>query len=273
MKKFLLFFIGGLVAVHSTAGAVAINKAPSVATKQVTAVDAGASLLPGVLNLVTGVMQLNQKQKALTAECIPTSQEINFVNNIIKEWAKTGVATADEIENGKMDGMKPCETGETYESSVRIAADLGEDGLICYDYYKDDEHAVWYKFPKASSAYYCTDGSLSGCGEKNKKHVSNIYTVFNMVDFSDADYTAQEAKLAGNLIAKIEKCSNAKLSARKKEMWGEFLVGTVGGLGQKTDTATIMQTVSGMANSFSGGGSGLQSLGGLKDLASQFLAK
>ena len=31
-------------------------------------------------------------------------------------------------------------------------------------------------------------------------------------------------------------------------MWGEFLVGTVGGLGQKTDTATIMQTVSGMAN-------------------------
>ena len=56
-------------------------------------------------------------------------------------------------------------------------------------------------------------------------------------------------------------------------MWGEFLVGTVGGLGQKTDTATIMQTVSGMANSFSGGGGGLQSLGGLKDLASQFLAK
>lgn len=273
MKKFLLFFIGGLVAVHSTAGALTVTKAPSVATKQATAVDTGASLLPGVLNLVTGVMQLNQKQKALTAECIPTSQEVNFVNNIIKEWAKTGAATAKEIANGKMDGMKPCEKGETYESSVRIAADLGEDGLICYDVYRDDEHAVWHEFPKASSTYYCTDGSLSGCGEKNKKHVSNIYNVFNLVDFTEADYTAQEAKLAGNLIAKIEKCSNAKLNARKKEMWGEFLVGTVGGLGQKTDTATIMQTVSGMANSFSGGGSGLQSLGSLKDLASQFLAK
>ena len=267
MKKFLLFFIGGLFAVHGTAGAVAINKAPSVATKQVTAVDAGASLLPGVLNLVTGVMQLNQKQKALTAECIPTSQEINFVNNIIKEWAKTGVATADEIENGKMDGMKPCETGETYESSVRIAADLGEDGLICYDYYKDDERAVWYKFPKASSAYYCTDGSLtSSCDEKDRREVSNIYDVFNLIDFAEADYTPTEATMAAKLISKIEKCSYAKLNARKKAMWGDFLVETIGNVGQKTNTGAIMQTVSGVANT--GGMGALQSLGGI---ATQFL--
>ncbi len=271
MKKFLLLFIGGFVAVHSTAGAVTIKKAAPVATKQVSAQDAGASLLPTALNLVSGIMQLNQGQKALTAECIPTTQEITFVNNIVKEWAKTGAATAVEIENGKMNGMKRCGSGDTYESTVRISADLDDDALICYDHYSDDKSAIWYGFPKAASAYYCTDGSISGCGEKSRQYVSNIYDVFNMVDFSEADYTTQEAKMAGNLIAKIEKCSHAKLSARKKAMWGEFLVGTVGSLGQKTNTANIMETVSSMSGSLGGGG--LQSLGSLGSLATQFLAK
>ena len=271
MKKILLLFIGGFVALHGTAGAVTIKKAAPVATKQASTQDVGASLLPTALNLVSGIMQLSQGQKALTAECIPTTQEITFVNNIVKEWAKTGAATAEEIETGKMNGMKRCESGETYESSVRVSADLDDDGLICYDSYADDEYAVWYHFPKASSSYYCTDGSLTGCGEKSRQYVSNIYDVFNLVDFVEADYTLQEAKMAGNLIAKIEKCSHAKLSARKKAMWGEFLVGTVGGLGQKTNTANIMETVSSMSGTLGGGG--LQSLGSLGTLATQFLAK
>ena len=46
----------------------------------------GASLLPTAANLVLSVIQLNQQQKALTAECEPTSRELNFVNNMIKEW-------------------------------------------------------------------------------------------------------------------------------------------------------------------------------------------
>ena len=74
--------------------------------------------------------------------------------------------------------------------------------------------------------------------------------------------------MAGKLIAKIEQCSYAKLNAKKKAMWGEFLVGTIGNLGQKTNTSAIMQTVSGVANT---GGAGLmQSLGGI---ATQFIAQ
>ena len=270
MKKILLLFAGVLSVVHCTAGAVTIKTAPTVAKKETSAKDAGASLLPTALNLISGVMQLNQQQKALTAECVPTSQEITFVNNIIKEWAKTGAATADEIENSKMNGMKPCAEGNTYEASVRISADLGEDSIVCYDYFTDDKEAVWYRFPKAVSTYYCTDGSSSGCSEKNRQHVSNIYDVFNLVDFSEVDYTAQEAKMAGNLIAKIEQCSFAKLSARKKAMWGEFLIGTVGNMGQKTNTANIMETVSSMSGSLGGG---WQSLGTLGNLVPQLLNK
>lgn len=273
MKKNLLLFIGCLLAVHNTASAVTIKKAAPVVKQETSAQNIGANLLPTVMGLVSGIQALNQQQKTLTAECIPSSQEINFVNNTIKEWAKTGASTAKEIE-GKMNGMEPCDAASGgYEESVRIAADTEDNEMICYDWFDDssDKGTVWHKFPKAVSTYYCTDGSESGCSEKNRKQVSNIYDVFNLIDFTEADYTAQEAKMAATLTAKIENCSYAKLSARKKALWGEFLTTTVGGLGQKTNTASVMETVSGMAGSLGGGG--LQSLSGIGSIATQFLNK
>ena len=84
MKKFLLIFVGIFVAMQNAGAAVAIKKAAPVATKQTSAKDMGASLLPTVMNLVSGVQQLNQKQKALSAECVPTTQELNWVNTMIK---------------------------------------------------------------------------------------------------------------------------------------------------------------------------------------------
>ncbi len=276
MKRVLLYFICVFVAVCGTASGITINKAPAVATKQASAKDTGATLLPTVLNLVSGVTQLNQKQKQLTADCIPTSQEIQFVNNIIKEWAKTGAATAEEIENGRMNGMRRCSTPTGgYEESVRLSAELDDNTMLCYDYYggEADKDTVWENFPKAVSTYYCTDGEISGCSEKNRNYVSNIYDVFNLVDFSESDYTKQEAKIAGNLIAKIEQCSYSKLNAKKKALWGEFLIGTVGSLGQKTNTANIMETISGMSGTLGGGGGAMQSLQSLSGIATQFLAQ
>ena len=96
--------------------------------------------------------------------------------------------------------------------------------------------------------------------------------MFNLIDFTEADYTAQEAKMAASLLSKIENCSYAKISAKQKALWGEFLVGTVGSLGQKTNTASIMETVSGMAGTL-GSGNALQSLSGLGSMATQFLNK
>lgn len=272
MKKILLNFICVFVAVCGTASGVSITKAPAVATKKASVQDASATFVPTVLNLVSNVQQLNQKQKQLTAECIPTSQELQFVNNIIKEWAKTGAATAEEIEQGRMNGMRRCSspTGG-YESSVRMAADVDDDTMICYDYFSGtaNKDMVWENFPMAVSTYYCTDGSLSGCSEKSRKYVSNIYDVFNLVDFSEADYTVQEAKIAGNLIAKIEQCSYAKLNAKKKAMWGEFLIGTAGSLGQKTNTANIMEAINGLSGSLGNGGS----LGAFGDIATKLLVQ
>lgn len=268
MKKSFAFLVGVVFASHCmVAGAVTIKKAAPVAPKQTDVADAGASLLPTVLNIIGGVRQLTQQQKELTAECLPTSQEITFVNKMVKELAKTGAKTADEMESAL--NMKRCPDGPTggYESSVRVAADLNENDIICYDWYggKENEEMIWYKYPVVVSTYYCTDGSLTACKEKNRVNVSNIYDVYNQIDFDKTDYTDEEYKIATVLDAKIEKCSYAKLSAKKRALMGEFMVQTIGNLGQKTNTSAIMETVGGVANS-----GPLQSLGAI---ANQFMGQ
>ncbi len=269
MKRNLLFLVAGLALVGNVAqGAITIKKAAPVAAKQTSALEAGQTLVPTVLGLVSGIQQLNKQQKELTAECSPTGQELDFVNKIVKEWAKTGAATADEVENRL--GMRRCSTGPTggYQTSVRVAAGTDESSIVCFDYFggPGNEDMVWEYFPMAVKAYYCTDGALTGCSDKERREVSNIYDVFNLVDFAQADYTPTEATMAAKLISKIEKCSYSKLNAKKKAMWGDFLIDTISGVGEKTNTGAIMQTVSGVANT--GGMGALQSLGGL---ASQFM--
>lgn len=265
MKKYLLFFvIGTFLAQNVAMGAVTIKKAAPVAVQKKTVEDNAGSLIGTVLGLVGTVKQLEQKTRALTAECLPTGQEIQFVNNIIKEWAKTGAANEEEVYRRL--GVNKCSGQSTggYQASVRVAMDTDQDSVVCYDWFggAGNEGTVWYGFPMAVKTYYCTDGSVS-CGTKDRKEVSNIYEVFNLVDFTTEDYTKQEAEVAGKLIAKIENCSSAKLSAQKQALWGEVLQSTVGNLGQKTNTGAIMETVGSVTS-----GGGLQSLGGI---AAQFL--
>lgn len=264
---FRIFAIFACVA-PCVAPAVTIKKAAPVATKSAATSgnsDPAGSLLPTVVGLVSGISQLNKQTRALSAECQPTAQEINFVDNTIKEWAKTGAATADEVETALR--MKRCASPNGYATAARLnAAADGAD--ICYDWYGDDEkNAVWYRFPKVGKTTYCTDGTLS-CGLKEQKIASNIYEIFNLVDFGVNDYTASEATMAAKLLDKIEKCSSAKLSAKKRAMWGEFLIDTVGNMGQKTNTGAIMQQI--QQTSGSGGLGALSSFG---NIAAQVLNK
>lgn len=271
MRKPLLFFCVILMAVQGTAGAITITTKSAVKKQEASVKDMGASLIPTVMNLVSGVQQLSQKQKELTTECIPTSKELQFVNNMVKEWAKTGAATADEVQS-KLNGWTRCSSPEGgYETSVRISGGTGDEIGQCYDWFggPSNEGAIWYEFPMAKSTYYCTDGELDGCAEKNRKYVTNMYDVFNLVDFSQADYSKDDFDKAQKIMDKIEKCSYAKLDERKKAMWGEFLVNTISTAGQKTNTGTIMQTVGSVASS----GGGLGSLGSLGGIAAQFMNK
>ncbi len=261
MKRNLLLFIVCVCVVAMPAvAAVSIKKAAPVATKQASAMDGASSLIGTVLTLASGVKDLNKQVNELEAECQPSSAEINFVNDIIKEWAKTGAASKEDVQ--RMLHRKPCDVSSGiggYQTSVEIAAMMGESD-VCYDSFRGtgNDGMVWEGFPRVGLASYCDDGSRS-CGKKQKT-ASDIYEIFNLVDFTEADYTKSEASVAGKLIAKMEKCSSVKLSQRKKMLWGNFLTESVGNMGQKTNTASIMDAVSGVVGGGAGMG-GLQSIG------------
>ena len=271
MKKALLFLIIGCqcVTVPSARAAVAIKKAAPVATKESSGASSVSSMLPAVIELVQGVRELSNKSRELTAECVPTQAEINFVNETMKEWAKTGAMSSGEVATRLK--MSPCVGNWSYKERAREALISGSDTNLCYDSFNStsDKGMIWENYPKASLvADLCTDGT-STC--KDKKTKSNIYEIFNLIDFVDADYSKQEATMAGKILSKVETCSSAKLNAKKRAMWGEFIVSTVGNVGQGTNTAAIMESVSTLSSS--GGGGGLGSLGSLGSIATQFLNK
>lgn len=264
MKKALVVFIAtaSLVTAHAAMGAVTVKKAAPVSTQAASTSSTTASLVPSVLSLVSNVQQLTSKQKAMSAECVPSSAEITFVNNMIKEWAKTGTTSAGEI---KLGGRQPCTNGRSYGRDLRTSA-ATEIKDVCYATL-NDEGTVWNGFPQVSiEKDYCPNGG--DC--KNKQTSSDIYEIFDLIDFSYEDYTKQEATMAAKLIAKIDNCSDSKLSEKKRAMWGEFLTTTIGGVGQKTSTNTIMEAVGDIAKSGTNVTGGLSSLG---SVATQFLTK
>lgn len=262
MKRNTLFFVGLLTAlVFADAwGAVAVKKAAPVATQSQSTIDTTTSLVPTVLSLASGIKEINAQQRALDAECQPTSTEITFVNNMIKEWAKTGAMSAREALGARMCcGVVPYRTrvqnGEAELTGVEL----------CWDCF-EEQGAIWHGYPMASVGEYCDDG-LCSASSKNRKTISNIYDVFNLVDFSPADYTATEATMAAKILDKVDSCSNSRLSAKKRAAWGEFLKNTMGSVGTKTNTGAIMQSVSNLTNS----GAGLGGLSSLGSVAAQFL--
>lgn len=250
-----------LVAMPAVA-AVSIKKAAPVATQQSSKMDSAGSLVGTALNLVATVKDLTAKIDALTAECEPTSSEISFVNDMIKEWAKTGVATSEEVAN-KLNRRR-CDDSDGvggYQASVKnaIATDGGVD--ICFDSFKGAGNLgmVWEDFPRVGTATYCEDKTET-CGKKAKK-TSDIYEIFALIDFSEEDYTPQELTSASKLIAKAEKCGGSKIDQVKKNLWGTFVKDSVGNMGQKTSTASIMDTVTGVIGNGGGAMGGLSSIG------------
>ncbi len=277
MGKIRTFFCASL-AVFMCAGAFGAStglvpkKADSVAKRDASTstTSMGASLLPTALGLVSNVMQLSQQQKALTAECEPTARELNFVNSMIKEWANAGGANPFLSSSG----IRACVPPENYADSVRYSGTgvAIDNSAICWDSFKESEahNAVWAGYPKAAVAEYCTDGtdSISGCSSNNRKKVTNMWTLFEMIDFENKDYTRGEATQAAALLQKAANCSGTKLSAKRLETFGGFITGTISNLGQPTNTGSIMNAVSSIV-----GQKGIGNIGGIATVAAQFLDK
>ncbi|MFQ6777834.1 MAG: hypothetical protein ACLRFI_00860 [Alphaproteobacteria bacterium] len=235
MRKFSAFFvvIFGSLTICNADGAVVVKKASSVAKQEVEAMDSVASassnLLPTALGLIDNLSKLKQQQKQLTEECVPTSTEISWMNDVIKKWAMTGQKTAEEAQ-GLMK-LAPCVDGQTYSAQVQAMVEEP-----CFDTF-NDKGMIWDAYPKASVATRTKDGT------KVKQTLSNIYIVFEIMDFSDADLLPSEKTVYNSVVAKREKCSETKLTQRQRSLKKDFAMGVLSTVGQKQGTGDVLNAV------------------------------
>lgn len=233
-----------ILPIVSAKGAVQIKKAAPVETKSATSSQSGSSLALSTVSLALNVIDINKQQKSLDAECVPSQKERNFVDTMMKEWAKAGNSVPLNFNR------KACtdENGNGYAKDIQSTEAEGI-GKACFNSFKGpgNDDMIWSGYPRVGYAEY-TD-------ENNKKVIkSDIYDLFVLIDFEPVDYKADEITMAGNLLKRVENCSSAKLNSKKKALWGTFLLNTAGNLGQKTDSATVLQQVSNISST---GGSGL----------------
>ena len=261
MKKLLcVFTISVCVLTCVAQAAVNVKKAAPVSAKKANVAESATSLLPTVIGLVSNVKSLQAQQEKLSADCAPTSDELNTVNELIKEWAKLGEVTAEGVASG----IGKINATGGYRNCVE-SADNPKD---CYETFTSsaDKGTVWENFPKASSAKKCKDGN------KDCATVSNMYDIFVKIPFGSEDYTRAEAKKIAVLTEKAQRCAPSKLAAAKRELYGGFLTQTLSGVGQSTGaagTTSVLDAVSSM-----GGGADIKSmLPSLGQMAVQTLDK
>lgn len=229
----------------SVMGAVVVKKAASVNTQEVNTIDAATGLAP-ILGVVSTLSELKAQRKALKQECIPTSSEISWVNNMIKEWAKTGAKSATEACNSLHSVQ--CSENNSYQRSVRDNPKESPDSY-CFEVFNENG-AIWNGYPRASIGTRCDDGSTS-C--KNQETYSNIYEIFELIDFSKEDYLKDEISMAEKLIEKREKCSGTRLTDKQRELYQGFISNTIGDIGKKQNAGTVLDTVQNLLNNSSGG--------------------
>lgn len=227
-----------------------IKKAAPVATQKTDKMESVTSLLPTVIGLVGTVKTLSAQQQQLSADCAPTSSEIELVNDLVKEWAKISTVNADTAVYGL--GKEPCNRGDKDENNYNnFAAYMNEadDNESCYETFssKNDKEMVWHGFPRASSMQKCDLVNKKDCENK-----SNIYYVFAKIPFTDEDYTESEAKKIAQFKAKANRCSPVKINAAKRELYSNFVTQALGSVGKTsgaTGTEAVLEAVSSMGGS------------------------
>jgi len=247
MRKILAFALAfTLAAPLAYAGPVQIRRADTVsaAPAQQTTQQA-ASLVPTAIQLGLGIMDLNRQTRALTAECIPNDAEINWVNMMVREWAKAGAPMLPE--NSQMQSCERIGHGSFQLAVQNNAASGFRQCFVPFPPTGSNANMVWIGFPQAAKGYRCKGGpGIEGCPENQREWVSNAYDVFAMMDFSDADFLPAETNVLARFREKFDKCSPTKLAARRRELWGGFMMQQAGSLGQSVDMAQTLGQVSGI---------------------------
>jgi hypothetical protein len=257
MKKLSIFLLVAFVCGTSYGASYQIKKAAPVSQQKQGGVEAltANSLLPTALNLVTNIIALNQQTKAMDAKCAPTSGDIEFVKKLMKEWAKAGGVVKD------VNACEGAESGNTYAAEAQRFHTSG-GSKPCTNVFTGPGNTgqIWDGMPYPTKADVCSDGQY--CSKaKDAKVISNIYDLFGLIPFGPDDLLPNEGSQATKLMEKMEICSPEAITAKKREMWGEFLTGTVSNLGKKQTNEDMLGQITGILQS-----SGNSSMGAVTSL-------
>jgi hypothetical protein len=267
MRKLFAIFLLAIVA--ADARAAVIKKASAVEVQEQGKMEAvtGQNLVGTALGLVSGVMSLKKQEQALSEQCAPSGSDVEHVNKMVKEYAKTGKQTAEQMRESlqvktfdKDSAGKDC-----FKSSV------GVEGInLCYQVFSDKDN-IWNEYPVADSIKKCPPDKPD-CASKDEKYYSNVYEIYGVMNWSEDDLLKDELSTHAKLMKKAEECSPAEIKRKKQELTGSLITSTLGGIGQKQGTGNVMGQVSGMMGSMnSGGGGAMGAVSGIGSLATGML--
>jgi hypothetical protein len=262
MKLREISLISAAVAILSANAAAAPlvpQKADVVAAKSSPGLmDAGGLIATG-MGIFQTIQGINQQFKALEAECVPSVSDVNFVQKMVLEVAKTGVS-ANDFNRG-LGGVQACTDINNYRANEEVrAANTGKVDK-CFDAISASagtingislidtmEGSLLAGFPKVSSEKVQKSG-----GEM--VNVSNMHDIFSVVMgyFGPDDLLANEVANAQKLVQLADKCSEVKVNAARKQAWMGLAQQAIMGISEGTFQANPMDAL-GVAGAMSGGG-------------------
>ncbi|MDR0803594.1 MAG: hypothetical protein LBO08_00685 [Rickettsiales bacterium] len=260
LKKYLFLFLYSFFLCASAQAAVTIKKAEAV-QEQKSSGGSATDFLGTAINLGTGIIAMNKDMKAVSAECYPTAPDITFIENTMKEYAKTGAQDKSGIY-GRLSPRTQCVTSNGYGAYV---AEYGKTAGArpCFNFFSGsgDKDMVWDGYPRVGTGVICPKGGTD-CEARDQEKITDAYEIFNLIEFGPGDYKTGELTQATKLLEKVEVCSDAKISEKKRQMWMGMLNTTISNIGAKQSSGDVMQTV----QSVVGGGGGVNSLGGVASM-------
>lgn len=238
-----------------------IKKASSVQEKQQDKMDAvtGTNLAGMAIGLFAGIQALKNEEKAMSQSCAPSIADRDYVNKMMREYAKTGQKTSKEMLAAL--GAQASDGWCSYKEYVRTG-----QGEKCFDLMvgSDDDGRIWYGYPSATEGFQECPPDKPNC--KDKKYYSNVYEIYAVMNWTDADLLPDELSTHSKLMAKAEECAPEVIARKNRERAGNLITGTLGSIGQKQNTAGTMEAVGGLMQ-----GMGTNGLGGLGTVGLQML--
>ncbi|MDR2685428.1 MAG: hypothetical protein LBB23_01490 [Rickettsiales bacterium] len=228
----------------------------------------GNALLSTAIALGVNAMAISDQFKALDATCVPSSSDINFVQKMVLEVAKTGVPltefTNDAIGN-------TCSAGTSFKDNeeARVQTGSGKNFPRCFEKIDNTsstetqvngitirnnsestlDGAVLNSWPRVSSAKVTNS--------KNKEiNVSNIYEIWAAVSskLSQEDWLEGEITQGQRMNEQIQRCDPQALKNTKGAAWIGFAQEAIMGMGsgdygKTADLNVAMQAAQGMTSS------------------------